>query len=104
MDVVDYRYASKNSDEIKLNLPMGDSFILAGKVDEFHYDVSVVLPWLRNDYFSKVDGACIIEDMPAETWKEIFNGPASDLVRLVREALPTIKKIGHDMDLYIEYE
>ena len=60
MPITVERYWDLQTLEIKLGLPQGDSFILAGKYPDGSYDVSVMLPWYAGRH-SIGAGICLEE-------------------------------------------
>ncbi|MEK6792502.1 MAG: hypothetical protein AABX96_03890 [Nanoarchaeota archaeon] len=100
------RYSDSKQAEIRLELPQGECFIHASRhfsnvFGEDRYDVSVIVPWYGNLFYTRVDGLVIYEDIDIESWQAIMNSSNSDLIAIIRKALPTIKQANRDIDLEI---
>jgi len=94
------RYWDLKTLEIKLGLPQGDSFILAGKQSDGRYDLSVILPWYEGRH-STGAGICLEEDLREEEIISLYESPAYELIAIVRKSLPALEKLDRDEDLEI---
>ncbi len=95
------RYSDKNNAEIKVYLPQGESFILASKIDEGRWEVSVQLPWYGRQFYTGIDSTVIYDGLHNKIWQEIMDAPTSDLIAIIRKALPVIRQHNHELNLEI---
>lgn len=84
---------------IKLNLPQGDSFILARKINTDYYEISVFLPWYREKFFAGCCSWVIYDKLNSKEWRNIINAPTSDLISIIRKTVPIIKEQNIELDL-----
>ncbi len=95
------RYSNYNNAEIKLQLPQGESFILASRIGEDRYDVCVLLPWYGRQFYTGIDSCMIYDELDSESWQGIMNSPTSDLISIIQKSLPVIKQLNRETDLDI---
>lgn len=94
------RYWDLKTLEIKLELPQGDSFILAGKHPDGSYDLGVVLPWYLGRH-SIGAGICLEENLAEEKIRSLYESPTYELIALIRKSLPALERLDRDLDLEI---
>jgi len=95
------RYSDSDNSEIKLSLPQGESFILANRIDEDHYEVSVLVPWYGRQFYTGIDSIVIHDELHTEDWQSLFEADTSELISIIRTALPIIKQYNCEEDLEI---
>lgn len=95
------RYSHPEHGEIKLQLPPGESFILASKVREDRYEVCVLLPWYGKQFYTGIDSTVIYDELKSESWQGIMNAPTSDLMAIIQRSLPLIKQLNQGLDFEI---
>ena len=100
MPIAVERYWDTKTLEIKLELPQGDSFILAGRHPDGSYDLSVVLPWYGERHSIGV-GICLEENLVQEEILSLYESPAYELIAIIRKTLPVLKELARTVDLYI---
>ena len=95
------RYWDSENLEIKLGLPQGDSFILAGgKQPDGRYQLSVVLPWYEGRH-STGAGICLEEDLWEDEILSLSEAPTYELIALIRKSLPALEELDRENDLDI---
>ena len=94
------RYRDSNTLEIKLELPQGESFLVAGRNPDSFYDLSVVLPWYvgRHSIGAEI---CFKEALDEEEILLLYESPAYELIAVVRKSLPGLERLDRDEDLEI---
>lgn len=100
MPITVERYWDLKTLEIRLALPQGDSFILAGRHSDGSYDLSINLPWYQGRH-STGAGICIEEDIPEKEIRFLYESPTYELIALIRKALPAFEKLDRENDLEI---
>lgn len=100
MPLVVERYWDKEDLNIRLELPQGDSFILARRHLDGSYDLSVNLPWYKGRH-SVGAGLCLEEGLMEEEVFSLSESPTYELVALIRKLLPALEKRDKDADLDI---
>ncbi|GEM_PF-4369457 len=95
------RYSDPDNAEIRLLLPQGESFILASRIDQNNYEVSVLVPWYGRQFYTAIDLIVIYDEINADDWQSIFEADASELISIIRTALPVIKQYNREEDLEI---
>ncbi|HLD79123.1 MAG: hypothetical protein A2822_00835 [Candidatus Staskawiczbacteria bacterium RIFCSPHIGHO2_01_FULL_41_41] len=94
------RYLDSENLEIRLELPQGDSFILAGKQPDGRYQLSVVLPWYEGRH-STGAGICLQEDLDKDDVISLYESPTYELIAIVRKSLPALEELDREEDLDI---
>ncbi len=101
MPITVERYWDEKTLEIKLKLPQGDSFIIAGgKHPDCRYELSVVLPWYEGRH-STGAGICLEEDLRGEEILSLYESPTYELIALIRKSLPAFEELDREGDLEI---
>jgi len=95
------RYSDHHNAEIRLDLPQGESFIIASKVGEDRYEVCVILPWYGEKFFTGIGDTVMWDAVSSECWQGIMDAPTSDLISIIRDALPIIKELNREANLDI---
>ena len=101
MSILVERYSDYENAEIKLQLPKGECFILTRRVDKDHYEVSVLIPWYGKQFYTGIDSTVIYDKLGSEKWRNIFDAHTSDLISIIRKALPIIKQLNREADIEI---
>jgi len=101
MSILVERYSDYENAEIKLQLPKGECFVLACRVDKDYYEVSVLIPWYGKKFYTGIDSTVIYDKLGSGKWRNIFDAPTSNLISIIRKALPIIKQLNREADLEI---
>ena len=98
MPITVERYWDLETLEIKLAMPQGDSFIVAGKHSDDSYDLSVFLPWYVGRHSIGV-GLCLEENLDREYIQSLSEDPTYELIALIRKSLPALERLDRENDL-----
>ncbi|MEK6940190.1 MAG: hypothetical protein AABX31_05675 [Nanoarchaeota archaeon] len=100
MPITVERYWDLETLEIRLGLPQGDSFILAGRNQNGSYDLGVILPWYPGRH-SIGAGICLEENLSEEEMLSLYESPTYELISLIRKSLPALEEMDRLNDLEI---
>lgn len=98
MPITVERYRDLKTLEIRLGLPQGDSFILAGRHSDGSYDLSINLLWYQGRH-SVGAGICLEENVMEEDVHSLSEAPAYELIVLIRKSLPAFERMDREGDL-----
>ena len=99
MPITVERYWDKETLEIKLGLPQGDSFIIASREADGFYNIEGILPWFtERDYFGP-DAISRDEKISQQKVLSIYESPVYELIAIIRKALPAFEQLRRDASL-----
>ena len=89
------RYRDDKYVEIMLDLPQGESYIMAERLKSGRYDLGVYLPGYG---FAGGDSLILYEELDDGILDELMTASTSDLIRIIRHSLPALKRLDRSLN------